>query len=233
MFQWADFLSLAAKVKGKLLEPLGVALKVFTGEFVRQCERGSMDLEMGTQFLLEASWLLKAKVERLLPAHVQGIEEPVDEDEPAFLAGDQDEASASRLFVEKAAGIVGSLISSGQWALPRGMREPDEAPRIAFDSQGFWQACERVRKRVRPIEFTSEEGVWRRLFREIARKLFGLRGIITFSELVGGSTDRRRTVAGLLVVLELGRRRRVSLVQNESFGDIVIARRKFQARGSE
>ncbi|MGB9867071.1 MAG: hypothetical protein ACPLPR_04060 [Bacillota bacterium] len=210
------------KVRRKLIEPLELALKLLTGEFLRGCEGNPPDLETCTKFLLDASWLLKAKVVGLLPSQVQSEEIGAEVDVLGEQPEDRGGMDANRLFVERSAGAVASLIGSGQWALPRGGQLPGWPPKVGLDREEFFQVCQRVARRLRPIELRNEEGIWRRLFREIARKLFRLRGSITFSQLVGGQNTRRK-VAGLLVLLELGRRRRVSLLQNEAFGDILIA----------
>lgn len=231
---WALF----ARVREKLVKPLEVTLSQLTGEFLRLCEtreRG-LELEEATQFVVEASRLLRLKVQDLLPQDKAGLE---DEQGGAIEAAGFEENEESACAVrdettERAADVLGKLIARQRGSLARGCSPWPEglsplSRRVEvryLDREEFCRTTSHLVHKLSPLVFNSDRSSWRKLFKELARRLFGVRTVLTFRQFVGSGEDTRRPVAGLLLALELNRRRKIVLEQQRTFGEILMYRRK-------
>ncbi|HHV78129.1 MAG TPA: hypothetical protein GXX40_00705 [Firmicutes bacterium] len=238
--------SILAKVRDGLAKPLEIALSSITRQFVRSCSGRftESELDEATQFVVEAARVLRLKVVSLLPRTGEGAKGG-DAEETSALSengsgGPEDIAAKAAPFIERGVSVLKSLIAGQRGVLARGCEPwpvelqvlPRRAVQPCLGMEEFRRVSLHMSHKLFPLVFHNDYPLWRKLFIELARKLLGSRKAITFRDFVGHYDDVRRPVAGLLLALELNRRRKIVLKQREAFGEIVICKRVQSKHGA-
>ena len=216
-------------------DPLRIEISAITRQYLDALEvLEILDLGLGSEFLKMATALLRIKARRLLP--VERVEEPVEETDP--LVEMEARLRDYARYRDAAAKLRESLrVRSSVWVRPPSLPAADEegngadAPReeildvdLFAVVEAFRRVMERARSRPKPpvpipripvavlvrrIETAAPVGE-RRSFEEV------------LEEILDGGVNRPALVAAFLAVLELARRRRISVGQERNFGRIWI-----------
>lgn len=195
-----------------------------------------LDVEIESSYLVVFAQLLELKSRLLLP------DEP-EEDEQLFLDfGDEESDAAPResdplvdrlaayaLVKDAAAWLAGREASSfARYARPTGMAPPDE-PELDVSAEALAAAMRRLESSPRaPRDPVSVEKITLSV-PERVRELWNMivrRPISRFRELLGARPTRPLLVVTFLALLELARRRKVSLRQEQTVGEIEVTRRE-------
>lgn len=203
---------------------------------------GELDLDVASDFLLVASTLLDIKAASLVPSDVRpddGFDEDDADDALAGLSPEEArEVLAERLIAYKqfrnVAAALGSRMESEGLMVPRTAGPDPEFQDLMPDflehttlrslavmcadldarRQGFLLEAEHVAPRRAPIALTVAA----------VDRITRHRALVTFSELLAGDTTPEAVVSTFLAVLELFKRGSIRVRQDETFGEIDIAR---------
>jgi len=216
-------------------DPLRIEISAITRQYLDALEvLEILDLGLGSEFLKMATALLRIKARRLLP--VERVEAPAEETDP--LAEMEARLRDYARYRDAAVKLRESLrVRSSVWVRPPSLPAADEEGNGAAASreeildvdlfavvEAFRRVMERARSRPRPpvpipripvavlvrrIETAAPVGA-RRSFEEV------------LEEILEGGVNRPALVAAFLAVLELARRRRISVGQERNFGQIWI-----------
>lgn len=216
-------------------DPLRIEVSAITRQYLDALEvLEILDLGLGSEFLKMATALLRIKARRLLPA--ERVEAPVEETDP--LAEMEARLRDYARYRDAAVKLRESLqVRSSVWVRPPSLPAADEEGNGADASreeildvdlfavvEAFRRVMERARSRPKPpvpipripvavlvrrIETAAPVGS-RRSFEEV------------LEEILEGGVNRPALVAAFLAVLELARRRRISVGQERNFGQIWI-----------
>lgn len=203
---------------------------------------GELDLDVASDFLLVASTLLDIKAASLVPDDARRDDDLPEDDDVDGLADlspeEAREVLADQLITYKqfrnVAAALGSRWESEAHMVPRTAGPdpefqhlmPDFLEHVTLRSlavlcadldsrrEGFLLEAEHVAPRRPPIALTvaSVDRITRR------------RALVTFSELLAGDQRPETVVATFLAVLELFKRGSIRVRQEETFGEIDIAR---------
>lgn len=216
-------------------DPLRIEISAITRQYLDALEvLEILDLGLGSEFLKMATALLRIKARRLLP--VERVEAPAEDTDP--LAEMEARLRDYARYRDAAVKLRESLqVRSSVWVRPPSLPAADEEGNGADASreeildvdlfavvEAFRRVMERARSRPKPpvpipripvavlvrrIETAAPVGE-RRSFEEV------------LEEILEGGVNRPALVAAFLAVLELARRRRISVGQERNFGQIWI-----------
>lgn len=211
-----------------------VPIARITASFIEQIERaGALDLDSATEFLLTAATLLLIKARSLVPGHDEETE------------GAEESENARVLLVERlleykkfsnASDFFERLYAEHGWYYHR-MREieddysalyPDpfegiSASRLAgalMESLVQWASVSVDTSYIAPVRVSVAEHI------EMVRRKLSGEGRASFSELVSQCGSKMEIIATFLAVLELCKRREVSISQKKLFGEIFVKLRE-------
>jgi segregation and condensation protein A len=220
-----------------------ISIAEVADQYMREVQSmGELDLDVASDFVLVASTLLDMKAAALVPDEPQrprGVDDEDDDDDLASLSPDEArEVLIARLIAYKqfrnAAAALGSRMEAESLMEPRtagpdpefmGLM-PDYLEGITLRSlavicadldsrrQGFLLEAEHIAPKRLPIALTvaSVDRVTRAL------------PLVSFSELLDGDLRPETLVATFLAILELEKRGSVVLTQEQTFGEIDVAR---------
>jgi len=211
--------------------PLVRIVDAYLAELARLEERGGLDLDTATEFLLIAATLVELKARRLLPgrSEIDVDEELLYEERDLLLA----RLLECKTFKDAAAALAALREAAGR-AVPRsaGLEEPfasmapDPLERVTLDD--FLAAALRAftpkavphvsLDHVTPIRVTVREAIG-----DVLRRL-PLQGAVSFRRLTNDCRTRIDLVVRFLAVLELYKRGAVDLEQADVFGELVVRR---------
>ncbi|MST61359.1 segregation and condensation protein A [Parafannyhessea umbonata] len=221
-----------------------ISIAEVADQYMREVQAmGELDLDVASDFVLVASTLLDMKAAALVPDEPQrprGVDdEDDDEDDLASLSPDEArEVLIARLIAYKqfrnAAAALGSRMEAESLMEPRtagpdpefmGLM-PDYLEGITLRSlavicadldsrrQGFLLEAEHIAPKRLPIALTVAS----------VDRVTRARPLVSFSELLDGDLRPETLVATFLAILELEKRGSVVLTQEQTFGEIDVAR---------
>lgn len=221
-----------------------ISIAEVADQYMREVQSmGELDLDVASDFVLVASTLLDMKAAALVPDEPQrprGVDdEDDDEDDLASLSPDEArEVLIARLIAYKqfrnAAAALGSRMEAESLMEPRtagpdpefmGLM-PDYLEGITLRSlavicadldsrrQGFLLEAEHIAPKRLPIALTVAS----------VDRVTRARPLVSFSELLDGDLRPETLVATFLAILELEKRGSVVLTQEQTFGEIDVAR---------
>lgn len=220
-----------------------ISITEVADQYLAEVQRmGQLDLDVASDFLLVASTLLDMKAASLVPADVRPpVDEDMDEDaedEFANLSPDQArEVLVQRLIAYKqfrnAGAALGNRMEAEGLVLPRTAGPdpdfqnlmPDYLEGISLRSLAV--ICADLDSRREHSLLENDHVPPRRL--PVALTVAAMdrvvrnRGVVAFSELLGGDARPENVVANFLAMLELFKRGAIRVSQVEPFGDISIA----------
>ena len=218
-------------------DPLRLEIASITRQYLETLELLEMlDLRVGSEFLKMATALLRIKARRLLPRPVPAAAEadPLAEledrlrdyaryREAAHKLKDSLEARRSVWVRQPTLGFVESEPANGDAA----SAEPETLLQVDLFAvvEAFRRVVVRARERPQvplPARRISMAVLIRRLETAVPPGVEQDFEELLF-EVIEGSVDRGTLVAAFLAILELARRRRISVGQDENFGPIRIA----------
>jgi segregation and condensation protein A len=191
----------------------------------RAYERGELDLESASEFLVLMAALLEIKVRLLFPG---------EEDEEDGMTADEAEAELLARLIEYTRYAAAARWLAECGATPRVFRSgppplaPRPAPVVAEFSEDPWRLHAAVGRLLEPPPEIDLSSVRRRLvpvadFLDRFRAALRDRRAFSFDEAVAG-LDRLSHAAAFLAVLELWKRGEAAPRQSDVFGPITIAR---------
>lgn len=211
-------------VERRELPVTGVSLVAVADQYLALVrETQALDLDLTAEFLHVAARLLLLKSIALLPS--QGDDEPLDEDDP-----DEDlevRLLAYRRFRDAALALgaryeadLRLFVGAGRPAIPT------RATPSAIDPSRLQRAMARVAARQEAAERAREAAPsplvsFPTILSIVVERLRGRR-VASFHELSREAPDAIAAITMFLAVLELVRRRRVQLRQDETFGPIEL-----------
>lgn len=214
-----------------------VSVAQIADQYLAEVERmGEVDLEVASDFVLVASTLLELKAASLMPAEAAPADE--GDDELASLAPQEmrdvlvARLLAYRQFRGAAAALAGRMRAQGRMHPRTAGPGPEFAglapdylagvplERLARIAAGFAGRRERVlleSEHIAPARMPLETRV------EQVDALVRARRELTFDELVGPGASVELRVVSLLALLELAKRHKLTLEQDELFGQIRVS----------
>lgn len=195
-------------------------------EYIRNSE--TLNLDIATEFLLIAATLLLIKTRSLIPIEEEEAEQE-EEDDPG-------EILVERLIEYKKFSNVADFLelrnAEHGWYVPR-MRELEEDYSSLYPDPFENTSTERLVKAlasllVEWVEVTVDVSHMAPIRVSVSEQIERIRGIISrngrtsFSELAEGCLNRIQVIATFLAVLELSKRREMSMHQDRLFGEIIL-----------
>ena len=186
------------------------------------------NMEMASEFLVMASWLMHLKSKRLLPKQEKEEEEEITEEELARrLAQYKKYRDATPEITERY-----RYWSRAYYKMPEALEFPKKYALQEIDPDAFAECFAEVRMRWRLRRNDDREKMERILkvekvslrdkMKQVVKSVFH-RARAKFSELFSfEKSSRTEIVTGFLALLELERRKRVRAEQTENFGEIEI-----------
>ncbi|MBS5570243.1 MAG: segregation/condensation protein A [Clostridiales bacterium] len=186
------------------------------------------NMEMASEFLVMASWLMHLKSKRLLPKQEKEEEEEITEEELARrLAQYKKYRDATPEITERY-----RYWSRAYYKMPEALEFPKKYALPEIDPDAFAECFAEVRMRWRLRRNDDREKMERILkvekvslrdkMKQVVKSVFH-RARAKFSELFSfEKSSRTEIVTGFLALLELERRKRVRAEQTENFGEIEI-----------
>ncbi len=217
-----------------------ISIAEVADQYMREVQSmGELDLDVASDFVLVASTLLDMKAAALVPDEPQRPRRQDDEDDLASLSPDEArEVLIARLIAYKqfrnAAAALGSRMEAESLMEPRtagpdpefmGLM-PDYLEGITLRSlavicadldsrrQGFLLEAEHIAPKRLPIALTVAS----------VDRVTRAHPLVSFSELLDGDLRPETLVATFLAILELEKRGSVVLTQEQTFGEIDVAR---------
>ena len=200
-----------------------ISITEVADQYLAEVQRmGQLDLDVASDFLLVASTLLDMKAASLVPADVRPpVDEDMDEDaEDEFANLSPDQARGNRMEAE---GLVLPRTAGPDPDFQNLM--PDYLEGISLRSLAV--ICADLDSRREHSLLENDHVPPRRL--PVALTVAAMdrvvrnRGVVAFSELLGGDARPENVVANFLAMLELFKRGAIRVSQVEPFGDINIA----------
>ena len=186
------------------------------------------NMEMASEFLVMASWLMHLKSKRLLPKQEKEEEEEITEEELARrLAQYKKYRDATPEITERY-----RYWSRAYYKMPEALEFPKKYALPEIEPDAFAECFAEVRRRGRLRRNDDRETMERILkvekvslrdkMKQVVKSVFH-RARAKFSELFSfEKSSRTEIVTGFLALLELERRKRVRAEQTENFGEIEI-----------
>ena len=220
-----------------------ISITEVADQYLEEVRRmGELDLDVASDFVLVASTLLDMKAASLVPTDVRPpVDDDPDEDEGdefANLSPDQArEVLVQRLITYKqfrnAGAALGGRMEAEQLVLPRTAGPDPELQNLMPDYlegitlRSLAVICADLDSRRDHSLLDNEHVPPKRL--PVALTVAAMdrvvrnKGVVSFSELLGGDTRPENVVANFLAMLELFKRGAIRVSQAETFGDIDIA----------
>lgn len=213
-----------------------VSVAQVADQYLAEVERmGEVDLEVASDFVLVASTLLELKAASLMPQE-DGVSREGDEDLEALSPQEMRDVLVARLlayrqFKNAAAALAGRMRAQAL-VHPRTAGPGEEFSGLAPDYlagvslESLARACARLDGRRERVLLESEHIAPRRMPLETRVQQVDAevraRRHLTFTELVGQGATVEQRVVSLLALLELSKRRKLTMEQPELFGEIGI-----------
>lgn len=208
-------------IEDQKLEITQVSLAQVADAFLAHIQEADVPEDEMADFLVVAARLIYLKSRELLPyLQLKDEEEAADRLE--------DRLRAYREFVEAAKRLEDRWGKGVMYARPfvRAKKEEAFRPSQNVTADGLHAAFEVILKRLAPFFALREQKMTRTVSVEervrALRSALEARAKIQFAEIAGGATERADVVVSFLALLEMLRRHEVTIVQEGSFGGIVV-----------
>lgn len=212
------------------LEITQVNLAQVADAFLAHIEQADVPEDEMADFLVVAARLIYLKSKELLPyLQLHDEEEAADRLEDRLRAYKDFVEAAKRLEEQWGRGVLHVR------PFIRPKREESFRPSENISVDGLREAFQMVLKRLAPFFALREQKMTRTVSVEervkALRDALAVRVKIQFHEIAGGATERGDVVVSFLALLEMLRRHEVTIVQEGSFGGIVVERTDGTDRG--
>ena len=181
----------------------------------------SFDIALAADFIVMAATLIEIKSKMLLPREVTGVEEEEMEDPRKELVARLLEyekfKSAAQMLYEKTT-VEQAVFSRGQIESDENNQEVNAS---VFDLLGVFQKIMARHKEEVMMEIEREEISLADMLKNLKRRIFEKKEL-NLLQFFAEMHNRRELVTAFIAVLEIVRTESVKLVQDVTFGDIIL-----------
>jgi len=230
-------------VSKQRLDVSAISVAEIAEQYLEHLDRmRDLDLDVASDFLILGATLLEIKAASMLPQEVVYVGDELDDLSPE----EARDLLITRLLIYKqfknVAAEIGARLESEGHMHPRhaGLEErflslmPDFLEGVTL--RGLAVVCADLLYRrevfLLEAEHVASMPISLELHAESVKRTLADMGRATFAELLGGEPTPELVVVTLLAVLDLYRRDRADLAQDEPYGEIVVTRKDPPDRGS-
>lgn len=227
-------------VSRQRLDVNAISIADIADQYLAHLERMSdLDLDVASDFLVLAATLLEIKAASLLPTEERYVGDELDDLSPE----EARDLLVARLLAYKqfknVAGELAARLESGARTHARhaGLEPefltlmPDYLEGVTL--RGLAVICADLLHRrdvfLLEAEHVASMPISLELHAESVTRTLARKGVVNFSELLGGQSTPELVVVTMLAILEIYRRGQADLQQEELFGDILVTKREPQA----
>ncbi len=181
----------------------------------------SLDISLAADFLVMAATLIEIKSKMLLPREISGVAEEEIEDPRKELI---DRLLEHQQF-KNASQMLWTRSTVEQAIFTRGQIESDEnnleTNATVFDLLSVFQKILGRHKAEIQMKIEREEMSLAEMLKQIKNRIYNVKEL-SLTEIFGAMHSRQELVLAFIAVLELVRIEGIKLVQNKTFGDVIL-----------
>jgi len=201
-----------------------IPIAKITDEYLRYIRLiKSLDISLAADFLVMAATLIEIKSKMLLPREISGeTEEEIEDPRKELidrLLEHQKFKNASQMLYER--------VTVEQAVFTRGQIESDEnnleTNATVFDLLSVFQKILARHKEEIQLEIKREEMSLAEMLKQIKERIYTAKEL-NLMEIFAAMHSRQELVLAFIAVLELVRTESIKLMQNKTFGDVILRR---------